>query len=303
MVLELKLCSEESKRGMLAEVSSPAFAFLTKQHFAADWDHQTVPETPPASTQWTMQKEWLDGNIPFLESAFTFYSLQLCWRAPRIGIFPGFIPLPGHAPEAGKSYCTFFLALAHAFSRGTVHISSADPLAAPAIDPCALDNGLDVAILVEAIKYSRRLAATDSLRSVIKREVLPGAEVQSDSELADYVRKTVSTVFHPIGTAAMLPRTEGGVVDASLKVYGTANLRVVSRYFYSLAFTYVRRRVQIDASIIPIHVSAHTQATVYAIAEKVRFHPQVVPWLNGFQGADIIKHAAWMNWSHPCSSR
>lgn len=48
----------------------------------------------------------------------------------------------------------------------------------------------------------------------------------------------------------MLPRSEGGVVDSSLKVYGTSNVRVV------------------DASVIPLHISAHVQATIYGIAEK-----------------------------------
>lgn len=55
---------------------------------------------------------------------------------------------------------------------------------------------------------------------------------------------------HHIGTASMAPRAIGGVVDGTLKVYGTTNLRVV------------------DASIIPNQLAAHTQATVYAIAEK-----------------------------------
>ncbi|KAJ6597795.1 alcohol oxidase [Mycena vulgaris] len=233
---------EESQRGMLAGTTSTKYAFLTRQDFVKDWDHTRVIEASPSSPQWRMQRDWLNGDIiPFLE----------------MGIFPGFLPVVGHIPEPGKSYCSFFLALTHAFARGTVHVASLNPLAAPAIDPCVLDNELDIGILVEAIKFSRRLATTDGLRTAITREVLPGASVQSDSELAAYVRETVSTVFHPIGTAAMLPRDDGGVVDSALKVYGTANLRVI------------------DASIIPIHLSAHIQATVYAIAEK---------------GADIIKY-------------
>lgn len=56
--------------------------------------------------------------------------------------------------------------------------------------------------------------------------------------------------FHPVGTASMLPREKGGVVDADLKVYGTENVRVI------------------DASIIPFQVCGHLTSTVYAVAEK-----------------------------------
>ncbi|KAJ7692901.1 alcohol oxidase [Mycena rosella] len=233
---------EESQTGLLAGTPSTSYAFLPKQYFAKDWEPARVAEPLSTSPQWKMQMDWLNGDtIPVLE----------------MGIFPGFLPVPSHTPEPGKSYCSFFLALTHAFARGTVHIASPDPLAAPSIDPCVLDNALDIDLLVQAIKFSRRLAATADLRTAITHEVLPGAAVESDSDLVAYVRKTVSTVFHPIGTAAMLPRSEGGVVDSALRVYGTANLRVI------------------DASIIPIHLSAHIQATVYAIAEK---------------GVDIVKH-------------
>ncbi len=48
----------------------------------------------------------------------------------------------------------------------------------------------------------------------------------------------------------MLPRSLGGVVDNNLQVYGTRNVRVV------------------DASIMPLQVSGHLSASVYAIAEK-----------------------------------
>jgi len=64
-------------------------------------------------------------------------------------------------------------------------------------------------------------------------------------QVEEYVLNAYTSSAHPVGTAAMLPREKGGVVDTTLKVYGTTNIRVV------------------DASVIPLHVSTHPQATIY----------------------------------------
>ncbi|KAJ7860375.1 GMC oxidoreductase [Mycena olivaceomarginata] len=227
---------EESKTGILSGTCATEYAFLPKDHFIADSSavlEQTAHSLRPSLDK--LHRAWLGGNdIPFLE----------------LGLFPGFLPMVEKTPETGKSYYSLFLALTHPFSSGTVHVTSSDPLAQPAIDHKIIDNGLDVGLLVHAVKFARKLAATPTLSTAITREVVPGPAVQTDAEIEDFVRGAVDTVYHPIGTAAMLPRSDGGVVDSSLKVYGTSNLRVI------------------DASIIPIQLSAHPQATVYAIAEK-----------------------------------
>lgn len=140
----------------------------------------------------------------------------------------GFQAFNGKAAEPGKAYFSLLLVLAHPFSRGNVHISSADPFAPPSIDPRVLDNGIDLDILVEAIRFARKVVATEPLREMITGEVGPGVDKQTDDDIKEYVRDNVQTVFHPVGTASLLPREDDGVVDNDLRVYGTANLRVVS---------------------------------------------------------------------------
>ena len=115
-------------------------------------------------------------------------------------------------------------------SRGRVHLQSSDPLAAPAIDPAYLAHPIDLRVLVRAAQFARAAAHTAPLADTVVRMVEPGPEVQSDAEWEAYVRRKLSPVWHPVGTAAMLPREDGGVVDPRLVVYGTRNLRIVSRF-------------------------------------------------------------------------
>ncbi|KAJ2918915.1 hypothetical protein MD484_g1503, partial [Candolleomyces efflorescens] len=138
----------------------------------------------------------------------------------------------------------------HPLSRGSVHISSTDPLTLPTINLSWADNDYDIGVLVEGVKLARRLIKANSLAAIQAKELAPGPSVQTDDQIADFGRQNPGTVFHPLGTAAMLPKNKGGVVDHRLRVYGTQNLRVV------------------DASIIPVQLGAHPMATIYAIAEK-----------------------------------
>ncbi|MCB1739835.1 MAG: GMC family oxidoreductase N-terminal domain-containing protein, partial [Gammaproteobacteria bacterium] len=134
-------------------------------------------------------------------------------------------------------------------SRGQIHIKSPDSRAAPAISPNFLSDSLDCDATVAALKLSRQIFNSSALDRFRDFEDLPGAQVQSDDEWLDYARSNGSTVYHCVGTCKMGsdPRA---VVDSTLKVHGLSGLRVV------------------DASIMPILVSANTNATVYMIAEK-----------------------------------
>ncbi|KAK0489555.1 hypothetical protein EDD18DRAFT_1189845 [Armillaria luteobubalina] len=152
-------------------------------------------------------------------------------------------------PEPGKKYYSILPISNYAFSRGSIHVKSDDPMVDPIFDPRYLEHDIDLQGLVDMVKYTRKLCDTAPYKNFLAAEVVPGPEVQTDQEITAWLKKAISTVFHVAGSLSMLPREKGGVVDPELKVYGTTNIRVA------------------DLSVVPLHFSAHPQATVYIIGE------------------------------------
>ncbi|TBU49098.1 alcohol oxidase [Dichomitus squalens] len=191
----------------------------------------------PALTkaQYEIQQGWLDtadvGHVEYI-------------------MFPGG-GVTAASPTPGAAYLTVYMGNMHPFSRGTVHLNSTNPLTPPAIDPKYVDKYIDLQVVLEGTKFVRQIAQTQPLASLIVNAHEPSSNVTTDDEWLDYIKTFMGTVYHPVGTAAMVSRERGGVVDPkTLKVYGTTNLRVV------------------DASVIPMLIAAHPQSTVYAIAER-----------------------------------
>ncbi|KAF8804963.1 alcohol oxidase [Phlegmacium glaucopus] len=165
---------------------------------------------------------------------------------------PAFMSAP-NPPEPGKKYFSILAGLNHAFSRGSIHSTSADPNVQPALDPHFFEEDFDLEGLAEMMKFIRRMPEVSPCKDILvspAKEVNPGPEVQTDEQLHDWIKNVINTTYHTVGTLSMLPRSKNGVVDPSLKVYGTTNVRVV------------------DLSIVPIHFAAHSQSTAYVVAEK-----------------------------------
>ncbi|KAH9905380.1 putative GMC oxidoreductase [Xylariomycetidae sp. FL2044] len=140
----------------------------------------------------------------------------------------------------------------HPLSRGSVKINPADPFnTEPLVDYGALSNPIDLDIMVEFVRFTRRYYLETRLSKYSPRQNSPREDVTDPEDLAGFLRQNLSpSYFHPAGTCAMMPKELGGVVDERLKVYGVRNLRVV------------------DASIMPVLVGANTCQSTYAIAEK-----------------------------------
>ena len=136
-------------------------------------------------------------------------------------------------------------------SRGSVALNSADPAVHPKIRQRLLSSGEDWRKLSAGIRIFRQLAQLPRLAPHVAREIGPGSEVTTESELELYVRKTAVTAHHPCGTVRMGTAGDAGaVVDPELRVHGIKALRVV------------------DASIFPDLVGGNINAPVIMIAEK-----------------------------------
>ncbi len=134
-------------------------------------------------------------------------------------------------------------------SRGRLTLASADPLAAPRIDPNLLSVPEDLAPLLRGIRLARRIFASPAFARYRAKEVAPGEAVQTDAELETYVRAEAYTVHHPVSTCRM--GTDAlAVVDPQLRVIGIDGLRVA------------------DASVFPSIIGGNTNAPVVMVAEK-----------------------------------
>jgi choline dehydrogenase len=142
-------------------------------------------------------------------------------------------------------------------SRGSCHLNSPDPLAAPRIAPNFLHQEEDRQTLLAGMRFARRLAATQPLAAHVEEEITPGAALAADEQLLDYAARTGATVYHPVGTCRMGTDPDA-VVDPELRVHGLDGLRVI------------------DASVMPNLTSGNTNAPTIMIAEK---------------GADLIRTA------------
>ncbi|WP_442508563.1 GMC family oxidoreductase [Pseudomonas chlororaphis] len=134
-------------------------------------------------------------------------------------------------------------------SRGRVEIRSADPQAAPLIQPNYLSHPEDLRVAADAIRLTRRIVAAPALQAFKPTEYLPGAELRSEEQLHQAAARIGTTIFHPVGTCRMGQGTDA-VVDAELRVHGIPGLRIA------------------DASIMPYITSGNTCSPTLMIAEK-----------------------------------
>ncbi|MFX1763479.1 GMC family oxidoreductase N-terminal domain-containing protein [Paraburkholderia sp. A1RI-2L] len=136
-------------------------------------------------------------------------------------------------------------------SRGSIHAVSANPEDAPVIAPNYLSTEEDLRVAANAMRLTRRIAASAALAGYRPEEILPGSAFQSEAQLREAAGNVGTTIFHPVGTCRMGRADDpDAVVDARLRVRGVQGLRVV------------------DASVMPIITSGNTNSPTLMIAER-----------------------------------
>ncbi|PFH57042.1 hypothetical protein XA68_15587 [Ophiocordyceps unilateralis] len=240
----------KDRGGPLTALSS-AFAYVPFSHF--------VPEETLAAMSLRA------GDLNSLDSDKRQILQRRLAHSVKLGHIEYIFDLGNWSPlfagEDGKQYGTLLQILQYPFSVGSVHIrpgAGGVALAGdrPTIDPQYYGGPhgrLDLEAMKLCLGFARRIVSEEPLARIIHGPAWPTASTLSDEQsIEDWIRENTITDWHPVGTCSMGGRAgiKGGVVDERLRVFGVESLRVV------------------DASIMPLHISAHPQATVYAIAEK-----------------------------------
>ena len=201
---------------------------------------------------------------------------------------------PSFKSETGKRYGTMMQMLQYPFSVGSIHIPPAKSASQPStsddkpiIDPQYFGGPggeVDFQVMAAAQRFGHKICSTPPLSNIIRGRVFPAPSKDISSEEEDFsawVRDSTITDWHPVGTCAMGGHEgiKGGVIDDRLKVYGVKGLRVC------------------DASIMPLQISAHLQATVYAIGEKGAAMI-LEDWEAGKRGEGVKGHANGVTSGH-----
>jgi choline dehydrogenase len=136
-------------------------------------------------------------------------------------------------------------------ARGSVRLRSADPADKPLVDSNFFGDPEDLRLTLAAMRYARRVLAEPPLASLVREEMAPGAQAESDADLAPYAKRMVKTNYHPVGAARMGRDGDSlAVLDPRLRVRGVEGLRVI------------------DCAAIPFLVSGNTNAAAMMLGDR-----------------------------------
>ncbi len=202
--------------------------------------------------RWLLTRTGLGASNQFESNGYIRSRPGLKWPDLQYHFLAGAIAYDGSSAVKGHGFQAH-LGANKPLSRGWVRLNSADPADPPRMFFNYLAEEADKQAYRDGVRLTREIFAQPAFDAYRGEEVSPGADVNSDAEIDDWVARSAETAYHPCGTCRM--GTDAmAVVDPECRVHGVDNLRVV------------------DSSIMPTITNGNINAPTIMIGEKGADH-------------------------------
>lgn len=176
--------------------------------------------------QWLLTGKGLGASNQFESCAFIRSRAGIVYPDIQYHFLPIAVRYDGKASAGGHGFQVHTGPMRSA-SRGAVTLRSSDPRAAPKILFNYMSAASDWEDFRRAIRLTREIFDQPAMREHVKAEIQPGADLQTDAALDDFLREHVESAYHPCGTARMGRADDPmAVVDPDCRVIGVEGLRV-----------------------------------------------------------------------------
>ncbi|GIT85101.1 MULTISPECIES: choline dehydrogenase [Roseobacter] len=222
--------------------------------------------------QWLFTKTGMGSSNQFESAAFIRSQAGVPYPDVQYHFLPIAVRYDGKVAAEGHGFQAHVGPM-RSKSRGSVTLASADPADAPKIAFNYMSHEDDWADFRRCIRLTREIFAQDAFKPFVKHEIQPGAAVQSDDALNDFISEHVESAYHPCGTCRMGRADDAhAVVDPQARVIGVEGLRVA------------------DSSIFPRITNGNLNAPSIMVGEKVSDH---------LLGKDALARGNDRVWMHP----
>jgi choline dehydrogenase len=204
---------------------------------------------PAVAARWLLRRSGPGATNHFEGGGFVRGNDDVAYPNLMFHFLPIAIRYDGSQPAGGHGY-QVHIGPMYSDARGTVAITSADPRVHPALRFNYLSTPTDRREWVEAVQVARAILTQPAFDPYNAGELSPGAKVQTEEEILDWVARDAETALHPSGTARMGTGGLAVTSPADLRVHGLEGLRLV------------------DASVMPYITNGNIYAPVMMTAEK-----------------------------------